>query len=155
MPQDMWYTINDRQNEDCESSKKPSNPKECHRKSPPESNTDEGNVWPFGNPRDFAGRGFRPPVRHGRWQMIVSDRTVVEDMGFLMYVFLSKKCRDFEMSLDMSPDAVSWFWFTKCSFGDKNEDDGKLPVRQRLWQVLMIIILIVLITHEWQANLML
>lgn len=95
------------------------NPKESHRKSPPESNTDEGNVWPFGNPRDFAGRGFRPPVRHERWQMIVSDRTVVEDMGFLCMLFCQKRVGILRclltclLTLSLDFDLQSVFWGQK------------------------------------------
>ena len=91
--------------------KTPPNPKESHRKSPPESNTDEGNVWPFGNPRDFAGRGFRPPVRHGRWQMIVSDRTV-DDMGFLCMLFCQKRVGILRCLLTLSLD----YFFYKVFF---------------------------------------
>ena len=94
------------------------------------------------NPRDFAGRGFVSD-HQSAVAKIVSERCWRYIYIYIYILFFNGMFLSIEKGVGIFWE-VSWFLFTTCFFEDKNKDYRQLPVRQRLWQVLMTMIIILI-----------
>ncbi len=111
----------------------------CHPSRIPTRETSDR--WPFSEPSWLCRSRFRfrPPVRRGKDCVGALLKIYI----YIYILFFNGMFLSIEKGVGIFWE-VSWFLFTTCFFEDKNKDYRQLPVRQRLWQVLMTMIIILI-----------